>query len=152
MKEITIFTLLNEIENQNYRFFDTLSKEQQQILFKPVVVLMWLVSSYGSREQLLMLDDLVNRYLFVFSQHPKLLYLLMCVCGDKQKKKWNFVKRDVKHQKHKETLQVIEIYYNCSPREAVAYLPLLQIEDIKEMCVALGFEPAQIKGIVKEWQ
>ena len=52
MKEITIFTLLNEIENQNYRFFDTLSKEQQQILFKPVVVLMWLVSSYGSQAQI----------------------------------------------------------------------------------------------------
>lgn len=152
MKEVTIFDLLNEIENQNYAFYDTLSKEQQQILFKPVVVLMWLTSSQSSVEQLSMLDELVNRYLFNFNKHPKLLYLLMCACGEHKKKKWKFVKRDVKQQQYTETISVVESYYNCSPREAVSYIQLLNVDDVKEMCAALGYEPTQIKGVIKEWQ
>ncbi|MCB1711952.1 MAG: hypothetical protein KDH96_05590 [Candidatus Riesia sp.] len=151
MKEVTIFTLLKEIENKNYQFYDSLTKEQQQILFKPVVVMMWLVGSYSSINQYMLLDEIVNRYLFTFSKHPKLLYLLMCVCGEHKSKKSVFLKRNVKQQKFKETMEVIELYYNCSPREAETYKVLLNIEDIKEMATSLGYENSQIKLILKEW-
>jgi len=151
MKEVTVFSLLKEIENKNYEFYDTLTKEQQHILFKPVVVMMWLIGSYSSINQHILLDEIVNRYLFAFSKHPKLLYLLMCVCGESKSKKFVFLKREAKQKKFKETIEVIESYYNCSPREAESYVCLLSLDDIKEMAAALGYENTQIKLIIKEW-
>ena len=114
--------------------------------------MMWLSFSKNDN-QVLLINDVVNRYIFSLYKHPKLIWMLLCFCGKGSSQKYQYVKRTEKEQTKKCTLDVIQQYYSCSLREATSYLHLFKdVEQIVTIATALGYEKTQITDLKKEWK
>lgn len=148
--ELTIFNVMAGIDKQQYTLLTPLTEEQQKVVFKPVLTFMWLVSSTTNTSQYELYNDNVNRYLYDFYNHPKLLFLLMCGCGLGKSRRYVFKKRAPVTKKPK-SLDIISQYNNCTEKESLLYLKLYSYEDIVEMGQYLGLEPNELKPIKKEW-
>lgn len=96
--QIDIFTLLEEIQQQNYGFYDELlkSKEENYIADSsntqsPInfyVLMKWLSHPFLKnkedalyRENLNLINTIINDNFWVLQKEPKLLWLLCCVVG-----------------------------------------------------------------------
>lgn len=151
MTERTIFDYLANIDKHNVGFFDMHSEEEQK-KFSAFMCMMWLSFS-KSNEQVVLINDVVNRYIFSLYKHPKLIWMLLCLCGKGSSQKYQYVKRIEKEQSKKQTLEIIQQYYSCSLREAISYLSLFkEVEQVVDLANALGYEKTQITELKKEWK
>lgn len=152
--DVSIFECLANIDKGNVALYDKLSKEQQTSLIKPVVLQQWLYSSSNSKDVAVvdMLNNNVNQYVFSLYKHPKLLYNLMCGSGAGRTRKYSYTKRTPNESKTPLSLETIQLYENCSEREAKCFIRLLSKDDLVEMGISLGYEKAQITALNKEWK
>jgi hypothetical protein len=152
--EVSIFECLANIDKGNVALFDTLSKEQQTSLIKPVVLQQWLYSSTTSKDATAvnMLNNNVNQYIFSLYKHPRLLFNLMCGSGLGRTRRYSYTKRVPNESNQRLSLEIIELHEGCSPREAKSFIRLLNKDDLVEMAIALGYEKPQLTALSKEWK
>lgn len=152
--DVSIFECLAHIDKGNVSLYDTLSKEQQTSLIKPVVLQQWLYSSSNSKDVAMvnMINDNVNQYVFSLYKHPKLLFNLMCGSGFGRTRRYSYTKRTPNESSTPLSLETIQMHECCSEREAKSFIRLLSKDDIIEMGTALGYEKAQITALNKEWK
>lgn len=142
-----IFEVIKDIQSRNISFFDHLEDyEVKQI--SPFVIMKWL-SGVKDKQQILLLNEVVNERIFLLSKHNKLLYkMLMTTCTLKDKRCF-WIKRPSK-KSTSQSLNIISDYYNCSIDDAKLYMKSNSLEDIIDMAESLGHDKEVIAKIKKE--
>ena len=143
MAEITykldIFATLDQINHKRPFFYENLTEEERKG-FLPVVVMRWL-SGTSSPLQVILLNEVVNPFVFSLVNHKDLLYKLMTVCAVKPQR-YRWLKAGGRKHPHKHSIEVIKRHYQYSTQQASDVFSLLSNEDI------VGF--AEQQGLQKE--
>ncbi len=146
--KLEIFRVLGELDKKNIKFFDSLSEEEKKA-FQPLVVSRWL-SGTSSKQQLFLLNEIVNQYVFALCNHKALLYKLMIICttGRLQRYAWN--KQLSKGSSHPFTIKAIQQYFGYSSKDAEKVINLLSNDDISLMAEESGWQDEDLNKLRKE--
>lgn len=147
-RKLDLFKILDAISRKNVDYYNTLTDEEKKE-FQPFVIMRWLTGTY-TKQQLFLLNALVNPVVFDFQHHKQLLYnLLVCsTTGKTQRYVWN--KPPSSNKKNKLAINVLCDYYQFGPREARDALPLLSHEKVIEYAEDLGWQKDEITKLKKE--
>lgn len=144
---LDIFHLLGQIDKKDMQFFSKLSPEQEKA-YAPLVAMRWM-SGTSDERQVLMLNHLVNRFVFSIGKHKELMYKLQCVASSGQARRYNWMAAKNTSSKPK-GLDVVMEYYDYGVREAEGVLPLLLSDDILAMAEDLGYQKEQLATLKKQ--
>lgn len=140
--KLNLFSVLKSITIGDYGFIDTLSEEQLKE-FKPYVIQLWLKNSdVNERYRYVFLSEYVNNRIFSLSDHPKLLYKLMCVASglkDNARYKFNHYQ-----QKKDNKINIVSEYYSISYDKAADSMQLIADDDVVEMAYDMGYTPVEL--------
>lgn len=144
--KIDIFDIINKVKNNDREYFNNLGlNEMKRIPW--LMVMKWLAST-KNKNQILLINELVNTTIFSFYDHPELTEMLMEISSI-SKDRLTWIKRPSK-TKNSVKLNVIKSYYDCTLSEAVKYLPLLNNDDIIYMAEIVGLEKEIFDKLKKE--
>lgn len=147
--KLDIFELLKEIDKGNYRYFDNLT-EEQIASFSPLVVMRWM-SGTDDAKQILRLNTILNPRIYNLAKHKELLYKTLCVCSNKQYKRYTWMKvlNAKKVGNCDDVLQIIAKYYSTSIKDSKQIQKILSVEDFTGILTSLGYQTEDIKKYKK---
>jgi len=146
-RKFDIFEVIKEIEGLQTEFFDKLADyDIRQIA--PYIIMKWM-SGVKDRNQLIAINDNVNRLVFAMSKHPKLMYKLLMASSTRKDKRVSWIKRP-KVDKSSISVNIIKEYYNCSYRDALRYVKVTSFEKIIDMAELLGTNKETMTKLKKE--
>lgn len=147
--KLDIFKVLAELNAKNKHYFTSLSVDQQKSIV-PLVIARWL-SGTTSELQIILINELVNPYLFDLQKHPDLLWKLMAstTTTKGQRYKWNAA-----HPKSKAKLgiatKVVMEYFKYNSKDAARIVRVLPSTDIVEMAEELGWQITELNKLNTE--
>lgn len=144
---LDIWQLLKNIDKKNYDYYDSLTQDQKKA-YAPFVAMRWHTGTQD-RRQVLLNNELVNKYVFNIGNHPGLLYRLQCVASQGQPQRYSWLSGSKANKKQK-GLEIICQHQDISMKEAKESYHLFSAEDIVEMAEDLGFEKVEISKLKKE--
>lgn len=147
--KIDIFAVLNKASTKDDQWFDTLTEDDQKQLH-PLLIQRWL-SGTSSAQQVFLLNEIVNPFVFSLFKHKQLLWQLCTVAtsGKSQRYQWMGQKSEAGKNKPAST-QVVADYYGYSLRHARDAVKCLTKEQIVDLATELGAQPETIAKIKKE--
>jgi hypothetical protein len=141
--KIDIFDFLKQIDDNNIDYVRSLSDSDLKSI-APVVFTRWL-SGCKNKEQLLLVNNILNNFIFSLDKDKKLLlYLMICCSKNRKSYKW-FPKNSSINKNIK--LEIISQYYNITYKDAKNYLDFLSIDEIKDMAIQLNFDKEKINKL-----
>lgn len=147
-RKFDIFDVIKEIEGIQMDFFDNLADyEVKQI--SPYIIMKWM-SGVKDPKQLIMINDVVNSWVFAMYKHPKLVYKLLMTAATRKDKRVSWIKRP-KNEKLPVSTSLVQEYYNCSASHARDYLRILTKDDIFEIAESLGTTKEILTKLKKEY-
>jgi len=142
--KLDIFECLSQISKKNIHYYDNLSDEQKKG-FLSLIISRWV---YGTPHelQILLLNQVVNPYLFSLNKHPSLIYKLLTTTSVRPNTvyRWKAKQQDIKFPL---SINVISKYYGISKREAILHLPNYTAPDILTMCADIGLQTDELKNL-----
>lgn len=114
--------------------------------FSPFMSMKWYAATTDPR-RVLLVNELVNPMLFSLHSEKTLLYYLLCCCSDGQPKRYKWVKRPKKINKH--ILEMLSYYYDISSTEATGVFKSLTKDDLLEILSECGYDTDTMKKIKK---
>lgn len=147
--KVDIFKLLHEIDSGNINFYQSLS-EQQQKNISPLVTMRWM-SGTKNKNQITLINNLLNPFVYRLSKHKSLLYKLMCISSTGTQKTYSWV---VKASKIKTTckIQLLMDTYGISPKSAVDYVDFFDEKDYLDMADKIGYDDDMLKKLKNEFK
>lgn len=147
-ERLDVFQTLNAIDKKDTDYYNNLTPELKKG-FAPVVVNRWLSGTY-SKQQVFLLNEIVNPYVFSLYKHPDLLYHLMTICttGKPQRYSWNKTKPS--NTNNPICVKIIEEYFKYNTEDATNAVQLLHPHDIILMAEELGWQSTEINKARKE--
>lgn len=150
-RKLDIFRVLSHADKKDVSFFDTLTEEEVAAL-QPLLVMRWL-SGTKSPLQIMLLNEVVNPYIFTLTQHKQLLWNLITTTGQKQQRKYQWIKAPGKGASSKPiTISLLKQHYKYSHSQAVDVLPLLCYDQVVELAEYYGRPNEDLTSIKKEWK
>jgi len=147
--KLNIFQVLGSIGKKNKAYYSKMTDEERKS-FHPLVVSRWLSGTYDAG-QIVMLNEIVNPYVFPLTHHKELMANLLTAAssGDGGRVKW--VKAAGKKTSKTPTItNVIRDYFGYNTGDAIEAMSLLSDADILLYAEHLGRQPDDIKLIKKE--
>lgn len=131
--KVDIFKAFEQINKENYDYFNHLSDEETKEL-SGYVLMRWMVGAAKNNEiHTILTNEYMNPYVFTLQKHPVLIYKL-CIAanGGIDNTHYKFKKKPAPA---KEDLLVSSVmwYYTCNVDEAKQYKELLSDDDLKEI-------------------
>jgi hypothetical protein len=150
-KALDIFKVLENASRKNIQFYGALDDHQQKALF-PFVVQRWL-SGTTSAQQVYLLNEVSNPYLFSLQKHKELIWFLMTICtsGKVQRHFWNKSPGKKTSSKPLSASAVAE-YFQYSKKDANEALPLLSRDLVIGYAEELGWQHEELTKLKKEWK
>lgn len=151
-KRLDIFGLLRNIDKQNIEYYSALSDDEKKA-FAPVVLMQWMFCLKNPSEnplQRILLNEVVNPYIFKLYKHPELLYYLMCVCAPGYQQQYKWKKPNVTESKFPRSLEIVKRVYGYSTKLAEQSMPVLTNEDILQFAIDLGTDADEMKKLKQE--
>lgn len=147
-KKVDIFLLLTKINNKDIEFFNTLTEEEQNAVY-PFLLTRWMSGTY-SKQQVMLLNEIVNPLSFTLYKHKKLLWLLLTVCspGKEQRYSWNPIPS--KKTGYNATSTMLSKVFECSIKQALSIIQTLVTDDIVDIAEQSGCQIDEIQKIRKE--
>lgn len=146
--KLDLFGTLGKIDKKKVGFYQDLSEAERKQL-APLVIMRWLTGD-DDITKLIMINELVNPYIFNLSKHPQLLTDLMTVCTDGRTSRYKWNKLEKKQPKYPKCIQAVQQYYGQSARRAKETLPTLTNDTILQHALDIGFQSDDIKLLKKE--
>lgn len=146
--KLNIFDILSKLNNKDYQYYSELSDIDKKQL-APLVLMRWL-SGTKSDEQIIILNQCANPYMFSLYKHPDLLWKLMCISTSGGFKRYKWMKSNTKSTS--KAIDVIKKYYKYSDDQANQVRHLLSKEDVFEMARDLGYDKPQLASLEKEFK
>lgn len=147
-ERLDIFRVLKAADTKDTTFYSALEDEEKKQL-QPFLVMRWLTGTY-SKQQVFMINEVLNPYVFSLYQHKELLWKLSTICtsGKSQRYVWN--KIETKNVEHPISVMIIQEFMGYNSKDAVNVLKLLDPNDIVEMAEELGWQDDEINKSRKE--
>jgi hypothetical protein len=145
--KLDIFTTLQQINLKRVFFYNDLTDEERKG-FQPLVTMRWM-SGTKSSFQIILLNELVNPFVFSLSNHKELLYKLMTICATKPQH-YSWLKMQDKQHKYKQSLSLISKQYGYSSTQAKEVFPLFSTEDILDMAETQGLQKEELVKLKAE--
>lgn len=146
--KLDIFDLLNKLNSKSSGdIYAKLSTEERKG-FAPLVVMAWM-SGTSDERQIMLLNEFVNKYVFVLGKHPHILMQLLQVASSKTPKRYQWISVKGKAKKN-QTLKVIQEYFDMSERESKLMNPQPSPEELMAMAEELGWQSDEINTLKKE--
>lgn len=150
-RKLDIFRVLSHADKKDRDFFETLTDEEVSAM-QPLLVMRWL-SGTQSPLQIIMLNEVVNPYVFTLPQHKSLLWSLITTVGQNQHRRYQWIKAPGKGTSSKPvTISLLQQHYKYSHRQAVDVLPLLCYDQVVELAEYYGRPNEDLAAIKKEWK
>ena len=144
-----IFEVLGNLNKKNHQYYTGLTEEEQKSI-APVVLMRWL-SGTSNPVQVLLLNELVNPYVFSLQKHKQLLFDLMCTCTPGKFYKYTWLKANTGRQKNKpQAVEILCRQYDYSTVHATEVLPLFSDEEIISLAEGLGYQKEEITKLKAE--
>lgn len=143
-----LFDALATLSSGDLQWYDNLSSEDKKAA-SPFVLCRWLTGT-SDQAQLIRLNTFVNPYVFSLGHEKALLFKLMAAACTGKSRRYNWLKAPGTKSATKLRLEVIEHYYDVTPREASLYAANISGEDIMEMAEGLGWDTDELKKLKKE--
>lgn len=147
-RALDIFKLFDKINAGDFEFYDKLSAEEKKE-FSALIFMRWLSGTSDSC-QVVMLNNLVNEFVFNLGKHPALLSKLLVVSTTRRQKRYQWIKANTKAVKCDERCKILNSRYGLSTREARQMLELLKTEDYLEIAAELGYQKDELEKLRKE--
>jgi hypothetical protein len=145
---INIFEVLEKIDTVNIDYFQSMSQEQfKQVV--PYVIMQWMACT-KDKNQIVLLNEIVNKRIFSLHKHPKLLVYLLMACSDGSKKFYKWKKPSVKQLKFPKSVKVMKEATGYSTNRILEYMHVYSNEDILQYANELGYQQDELKDLSKE--
>lgn len=147
--KLDIFAVLAALDKKDVDFYSNLSAEEQKSI-QPFVLMRWLSGTYN-KQQVFLLNEVVNPYMFSLNNHKDLMWKLMTICtsGKPQRYFWN--KPEIKGSSTPTAVKVIQQYFGYNSKDADQALKMLQPDDIILMAEEMGWQDEEVNKIRKEF-
>ncbi len=147
--KLNIFEILNSINVKNRGFYDSLSIEEQKTL-QPVVLMKWM-GGIVNEQQIIILNQFINKWVFSLSGHKTLLMDILIASSPGRRTRYTWNKRkSAKSNSLPICVTIIKTAYNYNYTKAVDSLSLLSNDDILTMAQQQGLQLPEIKDLKKE--
>jgi hypothetical protein len=147
--KLDIFELLDQLNRRDLTIWSKLTEEQRKA-FAPLVVERWMAGTSDKR-QVVMINELVNPFVFELADHPELLMKLLSVAnsGGRQRYQWMPMKAG-KKTKLEHSVRAITEALSCTKSEAQEYTQLLDAEDIMTYAERMGWQKEELAKLKAE--
>lgn len=147
--KLDVFRVLRNINQKNKNFFSELDEEETKG-FHPLVVERWLTGT-NDPNQIIFVNELVNRFVFSLSDDKELLYKLMTICTSGGNPRYQWIRTKSRYQSNlSATVSVISEYFDYSDDETIRCLEIMSDEDILGIAEDIGTEKDIVSKIKKE--
>ncbi len=146
-KTFDLFAFLGLLNKRNLDAYNELSLDAKKAAH-PLVVMRWL-SGTSDEAQIIRLNTFANKYVFSLGNEKQLLFkLLAASCtGKTNRSTWL---KGPSSPSTRLALDAIKIKYECSTREAVQYLKLLDAVEVIQFAEEAGWEKEALKKLTIE--
>lgn len=147
-ERLDIFRVLKAADTKDTTFYSKLEDEEKKQL-QPFLVMRWLTGTF-SKQQVFLINEVLNPYAFSLYQHKELLWKLSTICtsGKSQRYVWN--KIETKTVEHPISVKIIQEFTGYNSRDAVQALKLFEPIDVVEMAEEMGWQDDEINKSRKE--
>lgn len=147
-RPLDIFNVLAQLDTKNKDFYSGLTDKEAKSL-APVVVTRWLSGTYN-KQQVYLINEIVNPYIFSLHHHKLLLWYLMTIIttGKKQRYSWN--KTVTSGSKDTACILCIKEYFKYSSKDAEQVYKIIDKKLIIDMAEELGYQDNELNKIKKE--
>lgn len=129
---------------------DKLTEEELKSV-SPYVLQMWVKGATSNLDyRMLYTNEFVNPYIFTLSDHPKLLYKLLCYANDLNEDVRFYFQSRKKTKSTNLTLKTLMAYYKMDERHATDIIPVLSPDDIIDIGEQLGYDKDEMKKLKNE--
>lgn len=146
-RKVDIFRVLENIDNGNVNFYDSLTVEEQKSI--SMVVLMQWMHGMDNTQQLKAIESIVNPFIYSLSSHKSLLFKLMTIASSGTKKRYSWGSKN-KNKSMALSTAAIASYYGLSKSDAKDYIGLLGKQGIIDIAMELGYDDSELKKLKKE--
>lgn len=149
--KLDLFEILRRIDSGDINYFNNLSEAEMKEI-SPVVLMRWMsccTKDKNNLDQVLYLNDLVNKLVFNFYYHKDLLIRMLMICSNKRNKKYEWLSKQA-GKNHKHAISVLRERFGYSSREATGVLHLFNKDDMLEMASDLGWQKKEIDDLKTE--
>lgn len=147
--KITIFDILAQIDQKDIHFYENLP-EQVQKAEHPLVLMKWMSGS-NDPLKIILLNELVNPYVFNLHKHKRLVMKLLTTCANGKKTRYKWTKlKSAKGVNQPKLIGLIKQTYSYSTRHAISALPLFSNAQLLEMAIDLGYQKQELTAIKAE--
>lgn len=148
-RKLDMFAALAAIDTKQTTFYDQLSDEEKKG-YVPSVTARWM-SGVNDPQQVMIINEFLNPYLFSLYKHPELLWQLSTVCSSGRKRRYQWMKAPSNALTGKtHSVRLIMEYFRYTSEQANEALPLLAKEDILAMAADLGWQADEIAKLKRE--
>jgi hypothetical protein len=113
------------------------------------VVARWL-SGTKSKQQVFLLNELVNPYIFALHKHPTLLFNLMTVCTSGKPQRYRYIKSNARTSTTPISIKVIQQYFGYSSKDATKTLGIFDKLELVDMAEELGWQDVELNKLKLE--
>jgi hypothetical protein len=92
-------------------------------------------------------NELYNKNWFVVQKHPKLLWLILCMCSHPSKKEFFHEWIPLKKAKDKKTELMLDLFPNMKRTDVETLATITTEKEIKQYCEDLGWDKKAVNGI-----
>ena len=147
-RPLDIFKVLEQSDTKQIDMYSNLSDKEQKS-YAPLVVQRWLSGTYDKR-QIMLINELLNPYVFALQHHKDLLWKLTTICTSGSKKRYSWNKTLVDSHSETESIKCIKQYFNYNTRHAKQVYNTIDKLLIIDMAEELGYTDSDINKIKKE--
>lgn len=137
-----IFEVIKQIDNKNYRYYDSLNDEQKKEL-QPYTLMRWMATASGNEElhkqMTLNVNNKVNVHFWELSKYKDLQYKLLCSCGLKKWMRHQWLPMS-KSNNDKQYKIIREFYKNLNEQDFMIKYKSLSKNDIENILRCVGLK------------
>ena len=148
--KINIFDVLHRVNTKDANYYAECSAEEQKQI-QPFVLMRWM-SGTSNPQQIILLNEFANPFVFSLYKHKELQWMLLTACAPGKFKKYNWIKAPTQATSKKPlSAKVLKETYNYSETQANQTMHLTTGEHLIELATALGWQDADLAKLGKEW-
>lgn len=147
-EKFDLFAALRSIDSKDKHWYDNLSENTKKQV-PPVVLMQWLMGS-TNEFQTVVVNEVVNPYIFSLYKHPSLLCKLMVTTSSGKVGRYSWIKNTSKKIKYPSSVELLQRVYSVSAKEAKNMMSMISSDELIILASQLGWQKDAIKDLQKE--
>ena len=152
--KLDVFEVIGMVDKNYREYYHDIPEEEQKALKASLFTLIrWISGVEGKSEDLqahyvMTVNEYFNKHFFTLSNHPELLWRLLCLCSYNDKvHRRTWFKGKIAAKNKKEAF-LMELYPNHKPDEISLMSKVMSDEDIIQLAMDLGYEDKEVMKIL----